>query len=147
MLQSGSCLCLLLFGCCPFARHRYIVSFRRLVVTSGGPALSWAGAAGVPAGSFRPVPPFRCPMLFRDLYPLLLELDSHTSSVLSVVGLSTFHLEGGGWGNQPHITLCNIIPFTIVMRVYDVTPRAILPQSGPGGGFQVPAIVKAVRIN
>ena len=132
MLQSESCLCLLLFGCCPFARHRYIVSFRRLVVTSSGPALSWAGAAGVPAGNFRPVPPFRCPMLFRDLYPLLLELDFNMSFVLPVVGLPAFHLGGG---DQPHITLCNIIPFTIVMRVYDVTPRAIMPQSGPGGGF------------
>ena len=102
------------------------------MVTSGGSALSWAGAAGVPAGGFRPVPPFRCPMLFRDLYPLLLELDFNLSSVLPVVGLPTFHLGGG---DQPHITLCNIISFTIVMRVYDVTPRAIMPQSGPGGGF------------
>ena len=102
------------------------------MVTPGDTALSWVGAAGVPAGGFRPITPFRCPMLLRDLYPLLLELGFGTSFVLPVVGLPAFHLGGG---DQPHITLCNIISFTIVMRVYDVTPRAIVPQSGPGGVF------------
>ena len=88
------------------------------MVTSGGTALSWAGAAGVPAGGFRPVPPFRCPMLFRDLYPLLLELDFNMSFVLPVVGLPAFHLGGA-------ISL--ILPSVILSRLQSSCVFMMLP--------------------